>query len=211
MKKIIVSLAIIVMATAAVNAQQKDSSFHSRHQHSFKHQHHGMMAKQLNLSDQQKEQMKTLNDDFHKKLTEFKKNESMTVKDYKAGIRALRTEHRTQFESILTPQQKDQVAKMKADRIGMAKTNAAARVEKMKTRLGLTDAQANQLKDLRTGMAVKIRAIHADTSLNHEQKHEQVKSLVKGQKEQLKTILTPDQLKQLQDMRGQHHRKEFAR
>jgi hypothetical protein len=81
----------------------------------------------------------------------------------------------------------------------------------MKVRLGLSDAQASQLKDMRKGMATKMKSIHTDNSLTDEQKHEQIKSLVKEQKDQLKNILTPEQLKQLQQIREQHHRKDFAR
>ena len=211
MKKIIVGLAVVLMASVAVNAQDRDSSFHSKRQHSFRHHQHGMMAKKLNLSDQQKEQLKNLNADFNKKLADFKKNDNITVKEYKSGMRSLRKEHKAQFEAILTQEQKDQLAKMKADRMQTAKTNAAARADKMKATLGLSDAQAGQLKDIRMKTFAKMKAIHADSSLSHEQKHEQVKSLVKEQHDQLKTILTPEQLTQLQQLREQHHRKESAR
>ena len=60
-------------------------------------------------------------------------------------------------------------------------------------------------------MAAKIKAIHADSTLTREQKHEQVKNLAVQQKDQLKNILTPEQLQQLQQMREQHHKKDFSR
>ena len=211
MKKIIASLAIAVMATVAVNAQQTDSSFHQRRQHSFKHHQHGMMAKNLQLTDQQKEQFKNMRTEFHKKLMELKKNEDITVREYKARMHALQKEHRTAFQSILTQEQKDRIAKMKQERIQHAKTNMAARSERMKSKLGLSDAQASQLKAIRTDMAAKIKAIHADSALTRDQKHEQVKNLVVQQKDQLKNILTPEQLQQLQQMREQHHKKDFSR
>jgi len=81
----------------------------------------------------------------------------------------------------------------------------------MKIKLGLSDAQAGQLKEARTNMAAKIRSIHTDNSLTQDQKREQIKSLVMQQKDQLKTILTPAQLEQLQQMRSQHHRRDFSK
>jgi hypothetical protein len=123
----------------------------------------------------------------------------------------LRKDHRAQMQALLTPAQKDQIAKMKQDRMQMAKVDANARAEKMKIKLGLSDAQASQLKTIRTDMMTKMKSIHTDNSLSDEQKHEQMKTLVMQQKDQLKTILTPDQLQQMQQMRGQHHRREFSK
>ena len=211
MKKIIASLAIAVMATVAVSAQQTDSSFHQRQQHSFKHHQHGMMAKNLQLTDQQKEQLKNIRTDFHKKMMELKKNEDITVREYKARMNALQQEHRTAFQSILTQQQKDQISKMKQERMQHAKTNMAARAEKMKSKLGLSDAQASQLKTIHTDMVAKITAIRADSALTRGQKQEQLKNLALQQKDQLKNILTPEQMQQLQQMREQHHKKDFSR
>jgi dsDNA-binding SOS-regulon protein len=56
-----------------------------------------------------------------------------------------------------------------------------------------------------------MKSIHTDNSLSREQKHEQIKSLVMQQKDQLKTILTADQLEQLQQMKSQHHRRDFSK
>lgn len=196
MKKILVGMVVVLMASVAANAQEKDSSFHTTQQHSFRHHQHGMMAKQLNLSDEQNAQLKTLNTDYHKKMIEFKKNESMTVKDYKAGMLALRKDHKTQFESILTPAQKDQLAKFKKDRQHFGKKD-------LKTELGLTEAQAGQLKTLRTELHEKMHAIHTDSALTRDQKHEQVKHLAMQQKEELSKLLTPVQMQQLRQHRHQ--------
>jgi Spy/CpxP family protein refolding chaperone len=210
MKKIMASLAIALMATLAVSAQQTDSSLHQRHRHSFRHHQHDMMAKNLQLSDQQKEQLKTINGDFHKKLMDLKKNEDITIREYKTKMKALQQEHRTAFQSVLSQEQKEQLAKTKEDRMQFAKNHAAGS-EKMKARLGLSDAQASQLKNIHTDMVTKIKAIHADSSLTRAQKHEQVKTLALQQKDQLKNILTPDQLQQLQQMKEQHHKRDFSK
>jgi Spy/CpxP family protein refolding chaperone len=211
MKKIIISLSIMVMAALAVNAQQPDQPMQQNRHRSFRHQGRDMMAKKLNFSDQQKQQLKSINSDYHKKLMDLKKNEDITVRESRARMGALRKDHRAQLQALLTPEQKDQVAKMKQERMQMAKVDANARAEKMKIKLGLSDAQASQLKDIRSGMVAKMKTIHVDNSLSQEQKHEQMKTLVLQQKDQLKTILTPDQLQQLQQMRSQHHRRDFSK
>jgi Spy/CpxP family protein refolding chaperone len=211
MKKIIISLSVVVLAALAVNAQQPDQPMQQNHQRAFGHHRHDMMAKNLHFSDQQKQQLKSIRSDYHKKLMDLKKNEDITVRESKTRLHALRKDYRSQLQAMLTPEQKNQVAKMKQERMQMAKIDANARAEKMKIKLGLSDTQASQLKDIRTGMRTKIKSIHADNSLSQEQKKEQVKALVLQQKDQLKTILTPDQLQQLQEMRGQHHRRDFSK
>ena len=206
-------MALMIMAAISVNAQQPDEPMQQNRQHSFRHHGRGqdMMVKKLNFSDQQKQQLKTINSGFHKKLMELKKNEDITVRESKAQMSALHKDHREQMQALLTPVQKDQIAKMKQERMEMAKVNANARAEKMKIKLGLNDTQASQLKTIRTDMMAKMKSIHTDNSLSQEQKHEQIKALVMQQKDQLKTILTPDQLQQLQQMRMQHHRRDFSK
>lgn len=209
-------MAVMVIAAVSVNAQQPDNSKKQEHHQQFRHHRgHGrdMMAKKLNFSDQQKEQLKNINSDYHKKMMDLKKHDEITVKEFKSQMGALNKAHREQMQALLTPAQKDQLSKMKEERMKMAKVNAGARAEKMKIKLGLTDAQASQLKTMRTETFGKIKSIHADNSLSQEQKHEQIKSLVLQQKEQLKTVLTPDQMQKLEQMKGQHqhHRGDFSK
>jgi periplasmic protein CpxP/Spy len=75
----------------------------------------------------------------------------------------------------------------------------------------LNDEQAAKMKTLRSNMFTQMKSIHENNSLSGEQKHEQMKALVLQQKEQLKTVLTPGQLQQLENMKKQHHRRDFAK
>ena len=211
MKRTIAGFALLLMAAVSVNAQQPDQSGKEPHQQQFMHhgQHHDRLATTLNFSDQQKEQLKNINSDYHKKMMDLKNHDEITVKDFKSQLGVLRKDHRAQIQALLTPVQKDQLVKIKEDKLQMAKVKANARAEKMKIKLGLTDAQASQLKTIHTDMVSKIKTIHTDSSLSQEQKHAQIKSLVLQQKDQLKTILTAEQLQQLQQVRAVHQRRDF--
>lgn len=211
MKKILAGLAVIMAAAFSVNAQQADKPQKQEHHQHFRHHGGGMMAKKLNFSDAQKQQLKDINSSFHQKMSELKKHDEITVKEYHVQMNALQQEHKSQLQAVLTPAQKDQLAKMKQERTEKAKTHALARAEKMKTKLGLTDAQAGQLKEMRSGTMAKIKTIREDNTLNRDQKRDQIKSLVIQQKDQLKTILTPEQLQQLEQMKGQHRRRDFSK
>ncbi len=73
----------------------------------------------------------------------------------------------------------------------------------MKADLGLSEEQSAKLKDNREAMAEKIKAIREDKSISDESKKEQVKELMKKQKEEMKSILTEDQLKKLEEQKKQ--------
>jgi Spy/CpxP family protein refolding chaperone len=210
MKKIITAMALLIITGAAVHAQ--DSSRIAKKPHHQHARHHGQHSfAKLQLSDQQKQQMKAMNTDYHTKMADLKKQDDITVKEFRTRMHALRSEHQQQFQSLLTTQQKDQLAKMKTERSQSAKANGDNRAAKMKARLGLTDTQASQLKTAREDMRTKMKSIHGDSTLTREQKHEQVKALALQQKEQLKTILSDEQIQQLQQMKPGHHRREFSK
>ncbi len=211
MKKTIMGLAVLLLAATAINAQQPDASAKQPHHKQFRQHGRGMMAKKLNFSDQQKEQFNSINSDYHKKMSELKKHDEITVKEMNTQKKTLQQEHRAALQALLTPTQKDQLAKMKDERGKMAKVNAGARAEKLKIKLNLTEAQSTQLAGIRTAMAAKMKAIHSDNSLSREQKREQVKTMVTAQKEQLNSILTPEQLQQLEQLKQQRHRRDFVK
>ena len=50
-------------------------------------------------------------------------------------------------------------------------------------------------------LAQKIAALRSDTSLSRDQRREQFKAIQQDTKSQLSTVLTPDQLQQLQSIR----------
>lgn len=210
MKKIIAGLAVIIMGVSSVNAQQLEQTSAPKHH---RHQRHTpeKMSTALHFSDAQKTQLTAINNDYHKKLAVLLKNEDITVRSSREQLKTLREEHRQQIKALLTPDQQQQLAKLKEEHSQQAKARMTARVEKIKTKLGLSDAQAAQLKDMRTGMMTKIKSVRTDSSLSRNQKHEQIKAIAMQQKDQLKTILTPDQMQQLEQMRQHHPQQGFTK
>jgi len=211
MKKLVLALGLIVMA-AGIHAQTNGSERAPMHRdHRGGHKNDGRLAEKLQFSDQQKQQLKEIKSNFHKQLAELKKNEDITVREYKSKMKSLHNDYRSQFQALLTEDQKAQLEKMKKDRAETARINSKARMDKMKVKLNLTDQQASQLAGMRADMSTKFKALQKDSTLNRESKREQMKALANQQKEQMKTILTPEQLNELQQMKRDHGRREFVR
>ncbi len=201
MKKIILSALVVSMALA-VNAQkipERKPGEHGMHKKMEMKRGHRMDMSKLNLTEDQKAKFKSQKESFQKEMEALKKNDNITVKEWKTKMETLRKENKAKMESILTADQKAQIEKMKIEGKEKREAMGKERAEKMKTHLGLTDAQATQLEKNRIGVQQKMKAIKEDKKMTDEQKREQVKELMKSQKESMKSILTEEQLKKLKD------------
>jgi len=195
MKKLIGSLLALTLIVSAAQAQeQKMEGHHGRH-----HQKE-MFAKQLNLTEDQKKQLKDINADAKKQMAELKKNDNMTVKDFNSRKEAIRKQQHDKMLALLTPDQKAQMEKMKQDRMAKGKERSQRGLEKMKTQLNLTDDQVSKLKASHDSFAAKAQEIKNNSSLTSDQKKEQFKELAKQKKEETKSILTKDQLQKMQEL-----------
>lgn len=74
-----------------------------------------------------------------------------------------------------------------------AEERATASAQKMKTKLGLDDAQTAKIHDINLGIAQKNDAIRDNASLTREQKMSQIKETHNSRNAQYKEVLTSDQ------------------
>lgn len=197
MKKLLIPLVAIFAITATASAQDKMGKKGSHHH---KHQK-GMMAKQLNFTDAQKIQAKSINEDFRKKMQDLNKQENITVKEQRDRKSAILKERKAKMDGLLTAEQKTKLAQLKADRKAKNEQHYAKRLEKMKTSLSLSDEQVSKLKAQRIATIAKAEKIKNNESLSREQKKEQMMALKAEIKEQHNKILTPEQLKKKEEMK----------
>jgi Spy/CpxP family protein refolding chaperone len=197
MKRIIFSalIAVAVAGSASAQDQQPRREGFGRH-------HQGMMQ-QLNLTDEQKAEMKTINEDFKKQFTDLQKNEDITVKEWKSRMKSIREDHKNKVQQVLTAEQKASMEKIRQDRKGkMHKRGGKHGMDKLKKELNLTAEQESALKQQRTDMMQKIKAIKEDKSLSDEQKKAEMKKFREQQHQSLKSILTEEQINKLQQKKS---------
>jgi Spy/CpxP family protein refolding chaperone len=190
MKRIIVSALIAVAVAGSASAQDQQP-----HREGFGRHHYGYQ--QLNLTDEQKSGLKTINEDFRKQLTELKKNEDITVREWKSRMKSIREEHKTKVESVLTPEQKASMEKMRQDRKLKGSKRGKHNFESFKKDLNLTPEQEAKLKQQRTEFKQKMKATREDKSLSDEQKKVEMKKFREQQHQSLKSILTEEQISKL--------------
>ncbi len=93
MKKAVLLLSAAVISFSAIAQEDKQAQKEGKHErkemkdHDFKHDDENRrheLLEQLNLSDEQKNKMKDVNESFRGKIQELRKNESMPGEEKKA-------------------------------------------------------------------------------------------------------------------------------
>ncbi len=199
MKKLVGILSIICFTVISVNAQKPSAvnghrNFHGRHRRPD-------IARQLDFTDAQKQQLKAQRMDFQKKMQDLNKNESITVKEMRDQRAALLKEQKTAFENLLTPEQKTKMADLKKQAMAKKEAMEAKRLDKMKTQLGLTDEQTASIKNLNQDFRDKMKKLHEDNTIERTSKREQAMVLLQQHKKDLEGIFTTDQLNKFKEFR----------
>ncbi|NOT94016.1 hypothetical protein [Ferruginibacter sp.] len=196
MKKLLIALMALGMITLSANAQQK-RMMKGKHP-----QHHKMaIAQKLNFSEEQKKQVKLNKETYKKQLQELNKNENITVKEFRDKKSALHKDQQAKMQSLLTLEQKNQMAQMKAEHKAKAEQHYAARMDKMKTRLNLSDNQVAKMKAQRGEMSAKLKAIKEDDKMDRVAKQEKLMALKTQMKDDRKKIFTAEQLQKMEEMK----------
>lgn len=208
MKKIIAGLFAIAAFTFSVNAQNGDDKKMNRDRSAHHKQGGDRDMSELNLTEAQRQQMKSINAEFKTKMEALRKNENLTVKDSKAQREALMLERKNRVSSILTPEQRTKFQQMGDMRKGdKGEKFGGDRKEDMKD-LNLTEAQKQQMKANRESFKAKADAIKNNSSLSDEHKKTQMQALHAEQKESLKSILTAEQLSKIKS-KGKHDKGDW--
>jgi Spy/CpxP family protein refolding chaperone len=199
MKKIITGMLAMAAVVFSANAQETGKEkFKDHGQH---HDQKHWMAKDLNLSAEQKEQMKAIHEATKKQLMELNKDENITVKEFKTRKEAIHKEQKEKINNLLTTEQKAQIAKNKEAQKEKFETMRAKRLEEMKTKLNLSDEQVAQIKASQEAQRVKVEAIRDNEQLTKDEKMKQLSTLREDNKNELKKVLTEEQLQKLEQIR----------
>lgn len=188
MKKIQIAFAALLLSTSIAVAQP--SVKQNKHSHSPQKE---VVFDKLNLSDDQKAKVKSVDDDFKKQMQALNSNDNQTVKQQRDAREALVKQHKAQMESILTTDQKAQLKQLKMDGKKDHGEMGAKHLDKMKQELNLTDQQVSQLKSKQEALKNKMEAIQSNNSLDQTAKMQQMKALRQEMKQSTEQVLTPEQ------------------
>jgi Spy/CpxP family protein refolding chaperone len=149
-------------------------------------------AKELNLTDEQKEKLQTIIREQTGKLRDLRQDASLSPEDKKEKTRAIREEIMAEVKKVLTP---EQFEKWKAKQGQLAGVGGAplARVQKAIKELNLTDQQKEQLKPIYEEQMQKLRELYLDSTLSIPEKLEKLKGMHKEIAPKIKKFMDADQ------------------
>ena len=147
----------------------------------------GKLMETLDLTLDQKAQLKKLHTDQQLAMAKFREQQK---KDSKAA-----------FEKILTPAQKTKLDQLKALQKQSQENRANEKAQFMKISLGLSDEQFTKLQKQRKELQSKLKAVKEDAALTPEQKREKAKSIFKEEQDSLQQVLTAEQLKKFRELK----------
>lgn len=200
-------LAASVVLLGSVAHAQSGASADSTHK--FHHEGrngHGRHGNGVHYTPEQHTQLMTINKEYHQKSADLFKKDNISLKDYKAGVLALQKEKKAKLQALLTPQQKEQMAQRRKMADENRQVAEAARMEKLKLHLNLSDDQVTKIKAGQADLRTQFKSIHENDNLLPQEKMEQMKGLMAKGKDVFKSVLTPDQFTKFEQMMQRHGR-----
>ncbi len=189
MKKLLIPISFCLLILTSATAQEKRGGEKKQQAKNEK----GHINKQLDLSDDQKSKMKSINEKYREQTKALKSNDDITRGDFKKQMGDLNEKRKAEVAATLTPDQKNKMKEIKENKQKEMKEKATARFEKMSSKLQLNEKQKATLLTERKNTEAQIKSLKENKSLSEVQKKEQIKSLKEKQKETLKSILTDEQ------------------
>lgn len=153
-----------------------------------------MMAKRLNLNADQKQQVQS------------------AFADEMQQMKSLHDSTKQKIESILNDDQKAKWKQMEDheghEGMGGGPQQMQRHLDMMAEKLNLTADQKSKAQELMQDAGQQAKAIHDDTSLSDEQRHEKMGDLHKSMMQKFEALLTPDQKAKLKEMHEQMRSKQ---
>jgi Spy/CpxP family protein refolding chaperone len=214
MKRIFSSALVIMLTIGAAQAQSTSTDKHEGHK-----KEHNKSFDDLNLSADQKARLQSIREDFKKQSADLKNNTTLSAEQKQARRKELHQQFRSQSEAVFTPAQKDQMAKKRAEwkeknkdgkKDGQAKAGKGNHMQRghgFQEELGLTADQQKKMEQMRTDFRNKFSTMRGDNSLTDEQKKAKMQEMRKQQQEEMKSILTPEQIQKMESLRQQRNKK----
>ena len=159
-----------------------------------------MMSQKLNLTDDQKAKIQPILQSEFQQARTIRQNQSLTPDQQKAQLEQLRQTTRDQTKQLLTPEQVAQMGKgpeMGKGGPGGPRGPEGGPLAWMSKNLNLTDDQKAKIQPILQSEFQQARTIHQNQSLTPDQQKAQLQQLRQTTRDQVKQILTPEQVAKL--------------
>jgi hypothetical protein len=212
MKKMILSMVAFLFVVAISFAQQENSErrearFEGKKGIENRKMDRKKMIGMLHLTDAQKQQLKSIQQDYQKKIDLLDQQQNLTVKEYNDRKTALRKDMITKRQTVFTKEQKNRIETAKQLHELKMKEMRIKRMAMMREKLDLSDEQVNQINSLHEKKKAEIDKIKNDAKLNDQEKLVRIKAVMNEVKDAQKKIMTEEQLGKLENIKKSKEQK----
>ena len=194
MKKLLIPFSFCLLLMTTATAQEKQD-FQGKKNHQIDKKE---LAQKLNLTQEQQQKMKAIQQEFGAKTKDLKSDDNITRGDFKKQMKNLNEQKKSQIATVLTNEQQQKLKDLKKEH---HKEKSAAHFKKLSNELQLNAEQQASLKAKHNEVKGQIKAIKENESLAADEKKQQVKNLHKQQKDFFKSVLTKEQAEKLESMK----------
>lgn len=196
-KLAIAAFALFFAFSSSAFAQEEGHGHKKGHNHEQKLE---KMKAELGLSDTQVEQIKVLHEKKKEETKDLRKQAKEGNEESRAKLKANREELKAEVDKILTPEQRKKAEILHAERKNPT-NRAEKRVEKWKSDLSLSDAQAIKVKAALVTKMTKMEALKEKAGDEKVDKTER-KTIQTAFETELKSILSAEQFTKYEQIKA---------
>jgi Spy/CpxP family protein refolding chaperone len=207
MKKLLTTALAVALFIGAAQAQTTEEK--GRHH---KGERKEQAFRNLNLTADQKTRFQSIREAQKTEMEALRKTGNVTPEQRKA----IHEKYKAQYQAILTPAQQEELKKnrqewkQKGDRgngFGKRGGDFGRQAAFLKKELNLTADQETKLRSLFEEFRSKSQEIRSNNNLSQEQKRTQVQTLAQQYMHQGKAVLTPEQVKNFDELKNKRGNK----
>lgn len=147
------------------------------------------MAKDLDLTEAQKEKLKPIWQEQTQKMRELVRDQNLSRQEKMEQFRKLRENLQPKLKEIFTAEQMEKWQKQGGAQAGGSLRDSLADLK-------LTDEQKEKLKPVFQAQMAKVRELRQDSNLSAQEKAKKLKALRQEAEPELKKVLTAEQFEQ---------------
>lgn len=154
--------------------------------------------RELGLTEEQRTQLRTIHQSARAQLHVIRSDQALTSELRHEKARAVHERTRQQVKSVLTPEQQELIKNLPG-RDPRERRDYVGQRENISEVLSLTPEQRSQIRTLRQGARTQRNEIRNDTTLSQEQRADQLRMLQQSTRQQISSILTPQQREKIHE------------
>jgi protein CpxP len=198
MKKYSLLMGLMIVSTIIFAQQNADAPARPG-------KHGDRLKKELALTDDQFNSVKSINKDFGARASELRKDSTLTKESKHQKGKDLRAEKDAALKKVMSEEQYSKFTDIRSARAKKSghgrKHQSGDRALKMKKALSLSDEQTSEIKTLDKEYSEKFQKIRRDSTVSKEMKKTQARQLNDEHRVKTKSVLTDDQLQKWEAQR----------